>query len=373
MTTNDTAAWYSIRNISTIDSPALVVYYEKVKENIRLLRLLSGDVMLLRPHVKTNKIAEVCQLMLDEGITQFKCATIAEAEMLAGIKAPDVLLAYQPVGPKAERFIQLIKTYPTTVFSCLIDNAPVAQTLSKLAVANGVDVRVLIDINVGMDRTGIAAGEPALALWTYATSLPGIKMTGLHGYDGQVSDTAIDVRQQRSDNGFAKVEVMAGKIKEQSGVTPLIVMGGSPTFPTHMRRKGVQCSPGTFVFWDYSYKTQLPDLPFDYAALVITRVISIIDEHTICTDLGHKSVAAENPFPRVYFLNAPDAKPIRQSEEHLVVRVEDASVFSVGDVLYGAPVHICPTVALYERAVVIKHGEAAMEWKVVARDRRINI
>lgn len=366
-------AWYTIQNISGIDSPALVLYYERIKENIRLLKQLSGHVALLRPHVKTNKIAEVCRLMMDEGITQFKCATIAEAEMLGQAGAPDVLLAYQPVGPKAERLVRLIKAYPQTLFSCIIDNKRTLDQLSGLAVANGVTVPVWIDLNIGMDRTGILPGEEALALWAFGIGLPGIRMTGLHGYDGQISDTPVDDRQQRSNAGFYQVEGMAKAIQARYGTQPLIVMGGSPTFPTHMRREGVQCSPGTFVFWDHSYKLQLPDLPFDYAALVITRVISVIDSTTICTDLGHKSIAAENPFPRVWFLNAPDAKPVRQSEEHLVLKVPDSAAFAVGDVLYGAPIHICPTVALYESAVVVKGQEAVTEWKVVARNRKITI
>ncbi len=114
-------------------------------------------------------------------------------------------------------------------------------------------------------------------------------------------------------------------------------------------------------------------MAFDYAALVITRVISVIDAQTICVDLGHKSVAAESPFPRVYFVNAPDATPIGQSEEHLVLKVPDAAAYTIGDVLYGVPMHICPTVALYERALVVKDHLAVEEWKVVARDRKINI
>jgi D-serine deaminase-like pyridoxal phosphate-dependent protein len=99
----------------------------------------------------------------------------------------------------------------------------------------------------------------------------------------------------------------------------------------------------------------------------------VVDGETITTDLGHKSVAAENPFPRVHFLNAPDAKPVGQSEEHLVAKVPDSSLFKVGDVLYGVPIHICPTVALYEKAAVIENNEAVTEWRVVARDRKITV
>ena len=131
--------------------------------------------------------------------------------------------------------------------------------------------------------------------------------------------------------------------------------------------------PGTFVFWDWGYKHQTPDEPFDYAALVVTRVISIVDATHVTTDLGHKAVAAENPFPRVHFLNAPEATPVGQSEEHLVLEVPDSSQYKVGDVLYGVPVHICPTVALYDSAVVIKDHKAVGTWKVVSRDRKITV
>jgi len=152
-----------------------------------------------------------------------------------------------------------------------------------------------------------------------------------------------------------------------------IVAGGSPTFPVHAARENVECSPGTFVFWDHGYKQSLPDEPFDYAALVITRVVSVIDQNTLCLDLGHKSVAAENQLPRVHFLNAPELVPFSQSEEHMVVKSSTANAFRPGDVLYGVPIHICPTVALYERAWVVEDGAVTKEWKVAARNRYITI
>ncbi|MGN6178407.1 MAG: alanine racemase, partial [Mucilaginibacter sp.] len=117
-----TTDWYIIDNIDEIDTPALVVYPDRVKENISFAKSIIEDVERLRPHVKTHKSGNVTRLLLEAGITKFKCATIAEAEMLAMTGALDVLLAYQPSGPKLERLIQLIKTYPKTHFSCLVDN-----------------------------------------------------------------------------------------------------------------------------------------------------------------------------------------------------------------------------------------------------------
>src|SRR4030095_9570615 len=120
-------AWYEIENVNELDSPALVVFPERVKHNIQLAIEMIGEVNRLRPHIKTNKSPDVAKLMLKAGITKFKCATIAEAEMLAQCNAPDVLLAYQPLGPKLNRFVSLIKKYASTKFSCLTDNIAAAS------------------------------------------------------------------------------------------------------------------------------------------------------------------------------------------------------------------------------------------------------
>src|SRR6187399_1673251 len=157
-------SWYEIKNINELDSPALVVFPERVKYNIQLAIEMVGDADRLRPHIKTNKSPDVAKLMLNAGIRKFKCATIAEAEMLAQCNAPDVLLAYQPLGPKLNRFISLINKYPSTKFSCLTDNIAAAnEQASAFSFAN-LSVPVFIDLNVGMNRTGISPGEKAIEL-----------------------------------------------------------------------------------------------------------------------------------------------------------------------------------------------------------------
>ena len=368
-TSND---WFHITNVQDIDSPALVVYPARIKENIRLVVERVADIQLLRPHVKTHKMAAVAQLQLQAGITKFKCATIAEAEMLGIEKAPDVLLAYQPVGPKVQRFIQLIKMYPDTLFSCLVDNEVTANSINQQCIEAGITLNVFLDLNVGMNRTGILP-QNAFELFQYCLALSNINPIGLHGYDGNINDTDINIRQQRSDIAYDNIQALVKRILDQLHILPVILSGGSPSFATHLLRKGVEVSPGTFIFWDYGYKTMLPAEPYSYAALVISRVISIIDAHTICTDLGHKAVAAENPLPRVHFLNAPQAIPIGQSEEHLMLQVRDSTKYTPGDVLYGVPIHICPTVALYDKAVVIENNTATSEWAVTARGRKITV
>lgn len=364
--------WYEIKNIDSIDSPALILYEERIRQNIQLAIKMVDDISCLRPHVKTNKTSQVCSLMLAAGITKFKCATIAEAEMLALINAPDVLLAYQPVGPKIKRFLQLVQQYPATNFSCLVDDVTIAKTINTIFNAVNLKANIFIDLNVGMNRSGI---QPAAAadLAKIILQHTHLQLKGLHGYDGHVTDTAIELRKQNADAAFKTLMLVADQIKTFLSTPLIFVMGGSPSFSLHAKRKNIECSPGTFVFWDWGYSSNFPTEGFMHAAVLITRVISIIDDVTFCLDLGHKSVAAENPQPRVHFLNTIDLTITKQSEEHMLVKSAVPQHVKPGDIFYAIPWHICPTVALYEKVQVAQQQEITTAWKVVARDRSINI
>ena len=361
--------WFEIKNINELDSPALVVFPERVKHNIQLAIDMIGDVGRLRPHIKTNKSPDVAKLMLKAGITKFKCATIAEAEMLAQCNTPDVLLAYQPLGPKLNRFVSLIKNYPTTKFSCLTDNITAANEQSSVFNSKDLTVPVFIDLNVGMNRTGISPDEKAIELGRHCSTLKGISLMGLHAYDGHIRDVDFEMKKQKCDEAFVAVQKLNEKLK-----LPTIVMGGSPAFSVHCKRKDIECSPGTFVYWDKGYTDLCPEQKFLPAIVLVTRIISLPSANRICTDLGHKSVAAENEITRrVFFLNAEGLKPLGQSEEHLVLETSENHSFKVGDIFYGLPYHVCPTVALYERVFTIENGKVTGEWENVARDRKISL
>lgn len=372
-------SWYEINNIDEVDTPALVVYPDRVRQNITRAITMVGSAERLRPHVKTHKSPAVTRLMLEVGIRRFKCATIAEAEMLAVAGAPDALLAYQPVGPKVGRLVQLIRQYPATTFCCLIDHPDAAASMASVFRAAGLVVPVYLDLNVGMDRTGIAPGPEAVALYRTAIRLDGIDPVGLHVYDGHIRDTDPAALKAKCDEAFGPVlalrAAIAGLPVTDGGRDLTIIAGGSPTFPVHAgRATEIQCSPGTFVYWDKGYGDQFPGQPFTPDALVVARVISLRGKTRLCLDLGHKSIAAENELGRrVFFLNGPELRAVGQSEEHLVVEAGPGHGYRIGDVLYGVPYHICPTVALYERAITVEGGRATGEWKTVARDRKISV
>lgn len=362
--------WYNIDNADNVDSPALLVYPDRIKRNIALAVSMVGDVNRLRPHVKTHKTKEILQLQLDAGITKFKCATIAEAELVAACGAPDALLAYPLIGPKIDRFLALVKRFPGTRFSAIVDNEAAARSLSDAALAAGQMIDTYIDLNIGMGRTGIRAGDAALNLYRLCHALAGVAMRGFHAYDGHVREIDFEKRKQLCRNNFEPIARMVEQLQAEGITKPKIIIGGSPSFPVYAQYPEVDCSPGTFVLWDKGYGDTLPDQAFLPAAVLLCRVVSLPDTDRVCVDLGYKAVAPENPLERrVYFLNAPELQAVGHSEEHLVLAASADHGYRVGDVLYALPIHVCPTVALYDHLTVVHGRRAADHWPVAARKR----
>ena len=350
------------------DSPAVLVYPDLVKKNIDMAIAMAGGTARLRPHAKTHKMAEVTSMLIDAGITKFKCATIAEAEMLAAAGARDVLLAYQPTNVKAQRLLSLASAYPSVVFGYLVDSQESAQALSGLL--NTSNLKCWIDVNVGMHRTGVAT-KGVIELYEFLKKKPGMEPAGLHAYDGHLHISDVEERFRIAEGILDEVRSIRNLIEKTYGSKPALVMGGTPGFPFYAKQPDLDASPGTFVFWDAGYAKMFPDMKFAIAAVIVTRVISIVSPKLICLDLGHKSVAAEGPLPRVQFPDQSSAKVISQSEEHMVVELPDTSQIHVGDVWTAVPNHICPTIALYESVNVVEHDNIIGQWRVISRDRKI--
>lgn len=371
--------WFRLVDPAEISSPALLVYPARVAENIKRMMTLAGQPERLRPHIKTHKMREVLQIQLQNGLTKVKCATIAEAELAAQEGVADVLIAYQPVGPNVPRLAQLRQRFPQTRFSVLVDDPKVLETLSASSLSPArhggfsAKLEVLVDLDVGQHRTGIASGPEAAALYRSIADSRGLSPGGLHAYDGHLNDADPFTRAQVCELAFAPVLNLRQELQQAGLPVPRVVAGGTPTFPVHARRPDVECSPGTCVFWDASYAARLRDLDFLHAAVMLTRIVSKPGPERLCLDLGHKAIAAEMPHPRVKFLNLDDARALAQSEEHLVIETGRSAEFEPGDCLYGVPWHICPTVALHSEAVVVENGRAVGSWKVAARDRRLTI
>jgi D-serine deaminase-like pyridoxal phosphate-dependent protein len=364
---------YRIDDARQILSPGLVLFKGLIAENVRRMLATAGGPDRLRPHVKTHKMREIVAMQLAAGITKFKCATIAEAEMLATCGARDVLLAYQMVGPNQHRLAELIRKFSDCQFSVLVDHPSVAESLSAVLASAGLTVRVMLDVDVGQHRTGIPVGGDAAALYAAIHRLPGLAPGGLHIYDGHNHHESLSDREAAVACQFETVTRFKAELERSGLDVPRMVCGGTPTFPIYARVAGVECSPGTCVLHDNGYGTRFPDLQFVRAALLLTRVISRPSADRMCLDLGYKAVASDPKGDRLILIDLPDAKLVLQNEEHLLVETPHAARFKPGDELLACPTHICPTCALHKEAYVVEDGRLIGTWQVAARDRRLDV
>lgn len=356
--------WFEIANTRNILTPALLLYVDRIADNIDSMIEISGSPDRLRPHVKTYKMPEIVQMQIDKGINKFKCATLTEAEMLAAIGVKDILLAMPLVGSAQTGLLRLMRKFPRAHFSTLIDNQiQVDHWVNTLQTHS--EIAFFLDINVGMNRTGIIP-EKALNLLNNLQPKPQFHFKGLHIYDGHIGEGNLLKRKDLCNESFREVDGLLKRIN-QPGLE--IVCGGSVTFSIHAKHKKRTLSPGTTLLWDAGNASKFPDIPIKNAAVLLTTVISKPAKNTICLDLGHKAVASEMQGERAHFPQITNARRIGHSEEHLVLELDDSNQIEVGAILYAIPWHICPTVALHEEVLIVKEQEVIDQWKVAARRR----
>jgi D-serine deaminase-like pyridoxal phosphate-dependent protein len=366
---------YRIDDSSQIPSPSLIVFADLVRSNLTRMVEMVGTPDRLRPHVKTHKMPAIIRLSLEQGITKAKCATIAEAEMTARAGGPDVLLAYPLVGPNPVRMARLMTAFPETTFRATVDDIESARVLSDAVSKLDRPLHVLLDLNVGMDRTGIIPGPAAEELYAEVDRLPGLIPDGLHAYDGHTKAPGIEERRASVAKVVDLVVGLRDRLEARGLPVPRVVMGGTPPFPIYAKLDlpGLECSPGTIVLHDTGYDLPYPDLDFTPAALLLGRVVSRPREGLLCLDLGIKSVASDPPGDRVTLLGIPGARQKSQNEEHLIVETPASADFPPGTPVLAIPTHICPTCALHREALVVEGGKVVDRWEVTARDRTLSI
>lgn len=369
---------YTLHDVAEVFSPALVFFPSLIRANIARVVEMAGSPSRLRPHVKTHKTREIAAMQLAAGVTKHKCATIAEAELLASAGAPDVLLAYPVVGPTIGRLASLARHYPAVQFSALADQPHGVEAIAQAAAQAGRTIGALVDLDVGQHRTGIAVGENALALYEQIARTAGLRAEGLHAYDGHNHQEAETDRLAAARASLGPVLELRSELERRGHTVPRIVAGGTPTFPMYAAMTdipGLECSPGTYVLHDHGYGSKYHDLSkVTPAAVLVGRVISKPTSNRVTFDLGTKAVASDPPLARrIHLLDAPEHTPVAQNEEHYIIETPHADRYQPGDVVYALPGHICPTVALHKEALIAEGGKVVGRWQIVGRDRFITI
>jgi len=371
---------YHFSGEEEIDSPSLVYYEDVIEDNLYKAITLAGSAERLWPHMKTHKTSALLKMQIKRGISRFKCATIAEAELCAVSGGSHALVAYPLVGPAIARFIKLREKFPATTFWAIGDNLKQLELLGKAAISkNQNPIDTLIDVNLGMNRTGVLPLKLE-AFYLDAVKIEGLSIKGFHCYDGHLNIKDLNERREAAASASEEFWKIKGSLEKKGFEIPVVIMGGTPTFSCHRETANVFLSPGTFFVQDYGYSSKYQDLAFTPGAAILSRVVShpcagsssgsVAGLFTI--DTGSKAIATD-PADRGVIADLPEAKPVFQSEEHWVWTLEGKEPPPIGTILYVLPTHICPTSALYPGVVVVKNGKRSGYWEVAARNRKISV
>jgi D-serine deaminase-like pyridoxal phosphate-dependent protein len=365
---------FEIARAERVLTPALLVYADFVRGNIETtIGLVGGDAKRWRPHLKTTKLAWIVRELVGRGVGDFKCATTLELLTAASNGARDVLVAYPVAGANAERVRQIAASFPAVAVSTLVDSP------SAVAEWAGGNVGLFIDVNPGMNRTGIDQ-ERAAEIVELAKLIRRAKILfrGVHYYDGHLASLAFDERASAAHRGYDQLMKLVAALEAAGVPAGCVITAGTPAFPCSLSYKGFgaarfnhQVSPGTLVLNDVNSLGQLPsEWGYRPAALILSRVVSRPTPNIVTCDAGHKTVSADSGVPNCLVVGHENLRPLKPSEEHLPIEVpEGMEAPALGEFLYLLPKHICPTVNNFDHALIVEQGRITRLDRVAARGR----
>jgi D-serine deaminase-like pyridoxal phosphate-dependent protein len=315
--------------------------------------------------------------LVEQGIENFKCSTSLELSTACEAGASDVVVAYPMVGANAARVREISLKFPDVAVSAL------AEGSCHIDAWEGSRVGLFIDVNPGMNRTGIEEDRvDAIIHLARAILNAGLVFRGLHYYDGHLSSVALPERGRAAHKGYDRVmEIIAAFERSQIEIAEIIT-AGTPAFPCTLSYPAFsrgpfihRASPGTVVYNDCSSLSQLPsEYGYRPAAVVVSTVVSHPASGRITCDAGHKTVSADSGTPTCSVIGHQEFSPSKPSEEHLPIDVlEEQSMTMIGEALYLVPRHICPTVNNFDDALLVVEGKITGVERVTARGREAPI
>jgi D-serine deaminase-like pyridoxal phosphate-dependent protein len=355
-------------------TPALAIYPDIVDSNIRAtLNLVGGDSRRWQPHMKTAKLARTLRQFLAHGVDMVKCSTTLELFVACQEGVAEALLAYPCSGNQLRRVAEIAVMFPSVKVTGIVESP--LQVSEWIGIGSGL----YIDVNPGMDRTGIdQARVDKICILAQTIVSAGIALRGIHYYDGQNSQSDVDTRMRNSFSGYQKLVALVECLREQGIGIETLVTSGTPTLPCALSfpafRKQMfnhRISSGTLVYGDLTSLSQLPtSYGYRLAAVVVATVISHPIPGVVTCDAGLKSVSADAGIPSCEVIGHPELEPLKPSEEHLPMRVKEGSTIpEIGTILYLAPRHICTTVNNFDNAIIVQNGKVVELACVSARGR----
>jgi D-serine deaminase-like pyridoxal phosphate-dependent protein len=328
--------------VPAVATPCFVVMEDRVLHNLEVTAQACGGVERLMPHVKTHRAAWLVELLLANGVDAFKASTLAEVEMVLAAGATRVVWAFPTVNPQnIGRFIELAAAFPKAELTGLIDSRHGLDLWARLLDGASPSIRLRVDLDPGMGRTGVTMDEAALELAREVARLG--RLAGWHLYDGHIRGE-YDERKAEVQKLADTLEVLQSRLRED-GIDVDVVGAGSYTFDLWPRSVMRHVSPGTWVYSNAQHLRELAHHNWEAAGFVLTTVVSTRNG-TATLDAGSKAISPDKPL-RQRFQGADEV--VMMNEEHTVI---NSHTLDTGDRLLLVPEHTCTTAYLYSNALV---------------------
>ena len=350
-----------------LDTPSLCVDLDILESNTRFVAATCQKYNVQwRPHSKCHKSPAIARKLLEAGAVGMTCAKLGEAEVLCGGGVHNLLVANLVVGSKKlQRLVALRRE--TDVIVC-VDHREQAEAFSRAMSGAGLTLRLLIEVDIGMQRVGVSPGEPALALARHIDRLPGVQLAGVMGYEGHLL-TVKDPREKE-----ARIREAIGTLVdtrrtiEQAGLPcPIVSCGGTGSFPYAVCQPGItEMQAGGAIFMDayYRYGCQIRDM--DFALTVLATVVSRPTPERAVIDAGRKTLNVD--IHPAFVLGRPDIVVEQLSAEHGKLRLEpSAQGLRIGDRLEIVPGYSDLTCVLHDRFLGFRGDRLEVIWPLTAR------
>lgn len=358
--------------LDTLDTPAMIVDLAAMENNIaQLMQRFQAMQVAVRPHLKTVKSPELARILLAAGAVGGCVAKVSEAEVMLQGGIEDLLITTEIVGaPKLARLVALVKEHPR--LKVVVDSRVGAQALDQVLRAAGLEIDVLLDLNVGQNRTGVQPGEEALILARFIATLPGLHLVGVQGYEGHLQHVHNkEERRQRCWQAMQALTATAAQLRAEGFPIAIVTTGGTGTAEICASFGGItEVQPGSFVFMDVDYRNAIGPI-YANALTILSTVISRTSTRAV-VDAGLKSLSTDSGMPEVKGISGVMYQP--GGDEHGILTWDGSGQAIPEQLEIGArieilPSHIDTTINLHDTYYAHRNGVLEAIWPVATRGK----
>jgi D-serine deaminase-like pyridoxal phosphate-dependent protein len=353
----------------TSDTPQLCLDLDAFESNLHAMaQIVKNAGKQWRPHSKCHKSPEVAQLQLNAGAIGVTCAKVSEAEIFAAHGITDILIAHIPVGESRVTRIVTLRESCDVLLTC--DHYIQAEKLSQACAKRGVVCRILVDINIGLNRTGVCPGRDAVTLAQGICKLPGLQLVGIMGYEGHVMPmTDPDDKRRAVLESLGILKECRYSFEKQGLKCDIVSAGGTGSLSTAVECDWVtEFQAGGGIFGDPFY-TKMPGVTGYRSALtVLSTVVSRPTFNRAVVDAGRKAITAEIHPPLVK--DYPDAKVVMHSAEHITLELGPKSrELQIGDRVELIVGYADFTTLLHDEFLCFREDKLEAIWPITARGK----